>query len=310
MTEVEQIEYEGWSGCYRMSNTIIDLVVTADVGPRIIRLGFLDETNLFCGVEADRGQTGGDEWRMYGGHRFWHAPEAMPRTYVPDNTPVDVEKHEAFLRVIQPTEAATGIQKEIDIYLSDDTAHVRVIHRLRNHNLWTVELAPWALSVMAPGGTGVLPLPPRGTHEDNLLPTNTLTMWAYTDMADPRWTWGERYILLRQDPDAITPQKIGADVRDGWGAYVLDGQCFVKLFEKQMDGLYPDLGCTAEMFTNDFMLELESLGPLIRLAPGGSVEYTEDWFLFQDVSTPTDDNSVAQSLLPLVHKAKAAVKTI
>ena len=31
----------------------------------------------------EKGKTGGSEWHIYGGHRLWHAPEVMPRTYYP-----------------------------------------------------------------------------------------------------------------------------------------------------------------------------------------------------------------------------------
>jgi hypothetical protein len=119
-------------------------------------------------------------------------------------------------------------------------------------------------------------------------------------MSDPRWTWGNRYILLRQDSQAKTPQKIGVDVPDGWSAYVVNGFCFLKRFAKQPGATYPDMGSTMETFTNDFMLELETLGPLTFLQPSASVEHVEDWYLFRDVQTPRDDAGVASHILPLV----------
>jgi hypothetical protein len=297
---MEQISYKGWPNCYRLSNDVVDLIVTTDVGPRIIRFGFVGGHNEFKEFAAMMGQTGGDEWRAYGGHRLWHAPEAQPRTYYPDNTPVKLEKHDGFVRVIQPTETTTGIQKEIDLRLSLDTAHMQVTHRLRNANLWAVELAPWALSVMAQGGTAVIPLPRRGSHEENLLPTNTLTLWAYTDMADPRWTWGTKYVMLRQDPAAAKPQKIGALVPDGWVAYARSGHLFVKKF-RYVEGVhYPDLGCCVETFTNADMLEVETVGPLVRLEPGSTAEHVEDWFLFRDLPMPQSDADVDTHILPRI----------
>jgi hypothetical protein len=300
---MERIAYKGWKDCCRLANDRVELVVTTEVGPRIIRFGFIGRDNEFREFEATLGKTGGGEWRIYGGHRLWHAPEAEPRTYAPDNDPVEVEKHKHFTRFIQPVEASTGIQKELDVDLSETDAHVEIIHRLRNTNLWTVELAPWALSVMAPGGRAILPLPPRGPHPKHLLPTNTLTLWAYTDMSDPRWKWGERYILLRQDPRAAVPQKIGAMITDGWAAYARAGHLFLKKFNVATSAVYPDHGCSVEIFTNADMLELETLGPLIRLQPGGVVEHVEHWFLFDNVATPATDAEVDAQVLPRVHTA-------
>ncbi|MFQ5795611.1 MAG: hypothetical protein ACE5JP_11250 [Candidatus Bipolaricaulia bacterium] len=303
--EVEKTDYKGWQNCYRLFNDLVDLIVTTDVGPRIIRFGFVNGENEFKEYEEMIGVTGGDEWRIYGGHRLWHAPEAKPRTYFPDNSPVQLEQHpdSGFVRLIQPTEPTTGIQKEIDIRLDPNQAHVELTHRLHNANLWAVEFAPWGLSVMAQGGKSIIPLPPRGSHEEHLLPTTTVALWAYTDMTDPRWTWGSKYVMLHQDPKIETPQKVGVMVTDGWVACARNGHLFVKKLDYINGAHYPDFGCSVETFTNADMLEVETLGPLVHLQPGAAVEHVEHWFLFDDVPVPENDADVDEHVLP---KVKAA----
>jgi hypothetical protein len=300
MMNMEKIQYEGWPNCYSLSNGVVDLIITGDVGPRIIRFGFVGAGNEFGEFDDMLGKTGGDEWRIYGGHRLWHAPEVKPRTYYPDNGPVEVVEQDGFVRVVQPIEPTTGIQKEIDLHLSPDAAHVTLTHRLRNTNLWSVELAPWALSVMAQNGVAIVPLPPRGSHEENLLPATTLTMWAYTDMTDPRWTWGHKYLLLRQHPEMEQPQKVGAMVPDGWAAYARDGHLFVKRFTFVPGARYPDWGCSVEVFTNADFAEVESVAPFVQLQPGSTVEHVEHWFLFKEVPTPESEADVERHVLPKV----------
>jgi hypothetical protein len=299
---VETIEYKGWKNCVRLSNDKIEVVVTTDVGPRIIHCAFPGGENVFKNYPEMMGKTGGDEWRIYGGHRLWHAPENDPRTYYPDNTPVQWEEIDGGAKFIQPTETTTGIQKEIEVRLPDDTARVEVLHRLINHNLWAVGLAPWALSVMDVGGIAIIPLPPRGTHPEELLPTSSITIWPFTHMNDPRWTWGEKYILLRQDENASTPQKTGVQVRDGWAAYANKNQLFVKTFSYTPGATYPDFNATVETFTNHEMLELETLGPTTRLEPNAAVEHRETWHLFSGVSTPMNETDVEANVLPKVRE--------
>jgi hypothetical protein len=294
---MEKIEYRGWPNCYLLKNGVLELVLTADVGPRIIRFGFVGMDNEFKEYPETVGQVGGDEWHSYGGHRLWHAPEAQPRSYCPDNSSVIVEPCNDSLRVIQSPEAATGIQKEMEICVHPQRASVRITHRLRNTGLWPVELAPWALTVMAQGGKAILPLPPRGEHPTALLPTSLLGLWAYTDMKDQRWTWGTKYVMLRQDPQATTPQKVGAMAPDGWGAYARAGHLFVKQALCGPDARYPDFGCNVEVFTNAEMLELETLGPITLVQPGSSVEHVERWFLFDEVPVPDNDRDVDQFML-------------
>ena len=300
MKTLEKVNYHGWPNSYRLSNGVVELIVTSDVGPRLIHFSFVGEDNEFVTIPEVMGKVGGSEWRLYGGHRFWHAPEHPVRTYYPDNVPVTFEEHGDFVRLLQDTETITGIQKEIDIELDAEKARVRVNHRLYNRNLWPIELSPWALSVMAPGGVGIVPLPPRGTHAESLLPANSLSMWAYTDMSDPRWTWGRELIMLRQDPDLTEAQKIGVLSLEGWMAYARRGNLFVKSFEAVPGGSYPDLNSTVEMFTNEMMLEMETLGPLVQLEPGTAVTHSETWHLFGDVPMPQTEADVIDTILPKV----------
>lgn len=296
---MKQIPFLGWKNCIQLSNSQIELVVTADVGPRIIHFGFVDDENVFATFPDQLGRTGDAEWQNYGGHRFWLAPEQMPRTYYPDNNPVTVEDHGAFTRFIAPVETTTRMQKTIDIALDPAAAKVTLTHTVQNHNPWTVELAPWALSVMAPGGTAVLPLPPTGSHPENLLPSGNLTTWAYTNLSDPRWTWGEQFVLLRQDPTATAPVKIGNNNVAGWLGYVRDGRFFLKQFAPHdPQATYPDHNSSTELYTDGAILELETLAPLVQLEPNATASHTETWQLFADIPTPQNDANVLKYILP------------
>jgi hypothetical protein len=224
------------------------------------------------------------------------------RTYWPDNVPVQVEAHDGFVRFIQPMEGCTGVVKEMDIALHPTEARVRITHRLINRNLWAITLAPWALSVMAPGGVGIIPMPPRGEHPKDLLPANSLTLWPYTDMSDARWTWGEQFILLRQEPGNAKAQKIGAFVPDGWVAYARRGHLFVKQFAVDETATYPDRGSTVELFTNADMLEVETLGPLMTIQPGAAATHTENWLLARNVPLPQTEDDVIRHIFPLIQE--------
>jgi hypothetical protein len=303
---LERVVYAGWNNCYRMSNDIVEMVVTTDVGPRIIRFGFEGHENEFAEIRDSMGKTGGDQFRLYGGHRLWHAPESIPRTYSPDNSPVDVEIHADSIRLVQAVEPATGISKEMDIHLLPGAAGARVVHRLRNQNLWAVDLSPWALSMMAPGGTCIIPLPRRSLDVADAFNLNTITLWGFTDMSDARWTWSRDYVMLRQDPRMAAPQKVGVASFEGWVAYYRDGHLFVVRFHCDPNATYPDLGCTVETYTNADFLEVETLAPLIHLDPGAVARHTEYWYLFGGVPEPMTSADVDRILLPLVRSTLAA----
>ncbi len=298
----EKVNYGGWSNCVRLSNGQVELVVTTDVGPRVIRFGCVGGQNIFKEFADEMGKTGGTEWRSYGGHRLWHAPEAMPRTYFPDNGPVKYAWDGKTLKVTQPVETTTGIVKEMEITLDPNANHVTVLHRLTNKNLWPVELAPWALTVMTPGGRAIFPQEPYRPHPEFLAPARPMVLWGYTDMKDPRWTWGTKYVQLRQDPKAKTKEKVGFMNTLGWAAYYLNGEVFLKRFPFDPKATYADFGCNNETYTDPDILEIESLGPLTKIAPDGHVEHTENWFLSR-AKLGESESSLDETLMPLVRSA-------
>jgi hypothetical protein len=299
--KVEKTPYKGWPNCYRITNDEVELIVTSDIGPRVMRYGFAGGQNLFWEEAKNLGKTGAKEWQMIGGHRIWHAPEAMPRTYAPDNSPVEVKVEGSGVRAIQPVEASTGIQKEIAVRLSDSGSAVEVRHRLTNRNPWPVELSPWALTMMAPGGVSVTGFPPRGKHPEVLAPTHPLVMWAFTDFTDPRWKITQKYLILRQDPKNADPEKAGHFNAATWGAYLLGSDLFIKRYRADPSKSYTDMGCSYETFTNADFLELETLGPLDKIEPGKSVEHVERWSLHRNVRvTEWSDAELDRVVLPLV----------
>lgn len=297
----EKTAYAGWQNCYRLSNGQIEMVVTADIGPRIIHFGLLHGENELRVIAEDAGQTGGESFRFYGGHRLWIAPEDARRTYMPDNRPVQVlTDEEDTIRFVPPAEEAAGIQKEIAVCMDPDRSLVHVRHRVTNTGMWAVNFAPWALTVMASGGMAIVPLPPRGAHPKDLLPTSSMVLWAYTDLSDPRWVFGREFVCLKQDPAAATPQKVGMLHPDGWAGYFRKGNLFLKRFPYQPGAVYPDMGCNFETFTDAGMLELESLGALQTLEPGQTVEHCETWGLFGNVAALDSEAAIRAHVLPLV----------
>ncbi|HPJ75931.1 MAG TPA: hypothetical protein PLS36_03745 [Clostridia bacterium] len=288
--KVEKIPYGGWNNCYRIFNNTVEVVVTSDVGPRIIRYGFIGRFNVMCEKEDQMGKSGGDEWMIYGGHRLWHSPEHEIRSYYPDNFPVDVQIIENGIKVSQPVEKTTMIKKDIEVVLDDESSKVYLKHTLTNYNLWDVELAAWALTVVAPGGLEVVP---QETLDTLLLPNRMLSLWPYTDMSDKRVQWGSRYIFLQHDSKAIKPFKFGISNTNGWAAYFNNDDMFVKKFSPLEDMVYPDYSASMyETYTCDFMTEMESLSPLMLLGPKEKIEHNEQWELFSDVKPPKNEEEM------------------
>lgn len=115
-------------------------------------------------------------------------------------------------------------------------------------------------------------------------------------MADPRLAIFKKYIAIRQDASQNEPLKIGFSDTQGWVAYALKEQLFVKRLDYYKDQTYPDMGSSVEVFTNRSMMEVESLAPLATLKPGDLTYHREQWQLFKISSVSQDESSVESML--------------
>jgi hypothetical protein len=289
---MEVVSYGGWERCGRFAVGDFEALITLDVGPRVIRLGFVGQPNVLANFSKDLGKTGDAEYHSYGGHRLWIAPEENPKTMQPDNDPVEILEDGGW-QVFRSKTDRFHIQKEIAIKVGQHQLWLR--HRLWNRGVYAVTLAPWALTVMDPGGICVWPQHPYVAHVDQVLPARPIVLWTYTDMSDPRWTWGNRVCRMRQDPN-LGSQKVGALVQQGLAAYSHPAGLFVKRFGYEPGATYPDFGCNFEVFSRQDMLEVESLGPLATVSPDGFAEHLEAWSLLPAQSPPSDDDACAQWL--------------
>lgn len=299
--KIDKVPYGGWPNCYRISNGEVELIVTSDVGPRIMRYGFVGGQNLFKEYPETLGKSGEATWQLRGGHRIWVGPEDAVRTYAPDNGPVQIKIEGPVLTATEPVEPLTGFEKQIQITLAAHGSDVAVRHQIRNTAPRLQEAAAWALSMMAQNGIGITGFPPRGKHPDVLPPTNPLVMWAFTDLTDPRLVFTKKYLTLRQDPANTVPQKLGHFNTDTWAAYLLGSDLFLKRSKAEAGRPYPDMGCSFEIFTRNDMLEMETLGPIERLAQGQSLTHVEHWSLTKGVAIHSiSDAELDRILLPLL----------
>jgi hypothetical protein len=308
---VEVIEYRGWKNNLRLANDDAELVVTLDVGPRVISYRLNGGVNVMKNYASMMGGTNEPEWQIRGGHRFWLAPEDLTRTYFADNRPVKWEQtgpHAA--RFTPPPETEYGVQKVMELKLAARGTRVEVTLRVTNIGSTPTDLAPWGPTVMAPGGVEIIPLPPKRNHPGHVSnakspadygPNQELILWPYFDFADTRWKFGSRYAFLRQDVNK-GPTKIGLAHREGWVAYLNSGVLFVKRFDYREGAVYPDWGTRYQTFSNEDMLEMETVGELVALQPGQSAELVESWELHGGVPPVATEADVERVILPLLNQ--------
>jgi hypothetical protein len=268
-------------------NQFFRLECLAEGGPRIVRLipAWMGE-NLFAEVPDLTLTAPTGEFHPYGGHRLWHAPESTSYSYIPDDSGTVVKQYEDGMRLQGPIDPLTSIRKTIAIQMSTSHPFVVVKHILENHGWASVRLSPWALTMMRPGGTAILPQQ-SGFLESEVLPNRRFALWPYSRWNDERLKLGDDFIVVRSMPNQ-QPFKIGYFNPHGWLGYAFDDTLFVKRFGVRRNEEYPDFGANAEVYTNHRFTEIESLGPLVELQPKREIVHTETWEVYKEDEIPAD----------------------
>jgi len=267
--------------CLELTLGDLSLLLTTSVGPRVLALRVMGE-NLFAELpEATLDHPDGRKFHLYGGHRLWYAPEISAVTYLPDDEPVRVEKIDGAVRLTQPLETGTGMQKAITVGFEED-GMIRVEHALTNRGDREIVCAPWAITQFKPGGTAILPLPERIPGFSDYQPNRALGLWPYTDITDPHLRLGNRFVFVEADRPAGA-LKIGGPNPDGWLAYHRHGLLFVKFATYDPEAAYFDLGASSQVYSNPQFLELETLGPKVTLRSGETTRHVETWRVYRDV---------------------------
>lgn len=301
MIAIKEVTYKNYGKCLSLSNDSMELYVTLNLGPRVIKCNLRGKENLMYediervnkeDVSSLYGE--GKSWYIYGGHRLWLSPESKPETYYPDNDSVIYSTCSTGAEFIPPVQDVSGLQFSLSIELHETEPCAIVRHKITNTTDKPITGAAWALSVMDKNGMVVIPQPQEDT---GLLGNRVLALWPYTDMTDSRVFWGDKYIALRQDPNIDRLIKLGINNTAGKIAYINHDQAMIKSFEPDFEnGTYPDFGVSCEAFANKHFTESETLSPLKTIARGESIEHAETWTLVGGIQIPAPTNEALEAL--------------
>lgn len=302
--EIKEIDFESFGKCVKISNGIIDVIVTIDFGPRIISFGFSGSENLFY-VDADQkykiaveNQNLSDEhdhtFYYYGGHRLWLSPERSAKTIYPDNVPVVYSILPDGVSFVQPKQKTTCIQAGFEIIMGEDAADIMVVHTAKNCSKETKPCGLWPITMLK--GNGLVILPQNTDNNNSYRPNRALVYWPGTDICDERIFYGNRFVTVRHDQKDDRPLKIGINNVFGWAAYVRHNYTFMKRYVHSSQAVYPDFGSSCEIGLQKDFIELQSLSPMYRIEPGQGIKHVENLSVFQTRNSvdPKDESGIAR----------------
>lgn len=307
--KVEQINYRGWDESYRITNGLVEVVVVPKIG-RIMSYRFVDGENILWENEKWFGKLRKDakpnEWANFGGDKVWPAPQAqwnevMGRSWPPDEafdggecTAVELKDG---VEIVTPVSPYYGAWLVREIRLSANSSKLTIRQRLEKLRLPLVEMLIWSVTQIRSPDLVIVPLSRESKFEKG---------YAVLSKAEPEYCkrYGD-FLLLRRDPKKAT--KVGADSKECWLASFHGDVVFIQRAQHREHEVYPDGGCTVEVYTNPDELpyvELELMSPIFKLGLGEEAQFDISWELHKLKSVPQSDAERLQVIKELIQRSE------
>lgn len=298
--EMKEIEYEPFGRCIKISNRVLEAIISIDFGPRILKFNFLNEENTLYEDKQDRHvyqneilheYFGKDaKFHCYGGHRLSVAPDVMPQSYYPDNEPVVYGPINGGVTFTSPRQQDSELEFSMDIMMSDGTSDIMVVHKLKNCSSSEKNIALAGIT-MTPKD-GLLIVPQNRGHDEKHYPNRHLSLWPFSSFRDPRLFVGDRYLTVKH---AAAEQylKFGINDVQGWVVYVRNHTALMARFIHNTAFAYPDFGASFESYVCNDYTEMRVLSPLYTAAPGKIIRHVENLSLFHVDNLPNAEDEDA-----------------
>jgi hypothetical protein len=225
-------------------------------GGRVTGL-YLGDTNLLTGPAADPGNFGST---------FWPAPQAAwgwPPLPEIDHGPYEVVIHPGALVLVGANNLALGVSVDKRVAVDRGRGAVVFEFSINNRGAAPVQLAPWQITRVPPGGLSFFP-----TGSGSYPPSNL----AVRDLGGVTW--------YAYDAAAVTDhQKLFADGSEGWLAHAGGGTLLVKTFDVVARAEQAPGEAQIEIYASPAhtYVEVEVQGAYRTIAPGGSLAWRVVW---------------------------------
>lgn len=255
-----------------MSDGDVTLGVTTEQGMRISHISAFGGENLAFADYDFKAVTKFDNgvvWNQLGGHRLWKSPEDVD-CYAYDNIPSTFTLTDNGGYFTNKTQG-DGLKFALKIEFLGDNK-VKLTHEITNVNDFVKTLGLWSITALKSYGVATLPL---DTADTVLLPNRNISLWSYTKLDDKRLALHDDKVMVMAD-DTMPPLKVGVHNSKGEVSYTDGKIVFTKHADDQKQG-YPDFYCNVECYTNQDILEIETVSPIYDFAPNETKTHVEIW---------------------------------
>ena len=299
------IKYHGYDKCIELKNGDVRVVLGPDLGGRILGYELKGNNVLYLDPKlAGVIYKPGVIIRNPDGGRSDIGPEMI----TPNRPALFLGKWEGEItgnleaRLISQKDTSTGVQLIRSFKLDEKGSRLTYTQVIKNVSNKTQYYCHWARTFVKGGGISLTPLNPRSRFPKGYLVYGPGSVMDYRPADEPNVRVRNSILEITGTPGRA---KFVFDVRDGWLAYITkDDQLFVKKFPVYPERVYGEMSAANACVwynTEGLMCEIEPIGPMETIKPGGEVSFTETWYLF-DYKYPADKLPDQAQITSLIDK--------
>jgi hypothetical protein len=268
---IRKTSFDRFTDCYECAIGDTRLVITSDIGPRIVSLEVGKSGNIF--FFDQKGTFGYQDWRIYGGTRLWLAPETLA-SYEPDNAKCTVHQNNDSITI---TDEGQGKVVTKSMTVSEVKGRFLISFKATNTSSMPLDFSLWAVTCVAPTGTVFFPWGSEtpGWEMKKILYWDSWIDHS-TNVRSPQYEQTRDLFLIKPNGEE---GKVGTGGQGGFIGVTTEGYTFIKKFRRDPLGRYPDDGCACECYTCKAFVELETLSPIYTIMPNASAEFEEEWIV-------------------------------
>jgi hypothetical protein len=263
-----------------LTTPALRLAAVYEHGPRIAFFGTPDGENLLHWEPHARGRN---DWDLMGGHRVWvtrPGADESEESYRPDNEPAHVHVEDNGFTVTGALDPCNLTRRGMRVRVVGDCT-VEVDNFVTNEGDMLYSGGVWALTCTAPkAGTRYAAPLGDGSRWDNFHVVY-FRRWAGNDalVRDPQFTLTEELLLI-EPHGRVNKRMLLAPLGVMAMSDPARGVTFAKRVAYEPRGAYP-LGTNQAWYIgpDNFMVEMETMGPAATLKPGQTLHHVETWTL-------------------------------
>jgi hypothetical protein len=280
MMKKEETTFEGHQAI-EITSEKMKLVLVTDTGPRIGFFGKPDGKNLLF---WDSKELGRNDWKLRGGHRVWAAKPGADESedsYRPDNGACQLAEQDGWLYARGEVDPVTATRRSIGVKFEED-GRLQVDSVIANEGDMLYSTSAWALTCTLPAKDTRYAIPLGDGSEWDAFRQVMFRKWGgghTSRLNDPQIQVNEEMMII--EPQGVETKRM---IEVPYGIIAMDAPdrdtTFVKKGGYEKTASYP-LGCNMAFYVgpDNFMVEMETMGPELSLKPGEAAHQVESWVL-------------------------------